>query len=33
VARIVTGVQKLFSARSMGEHCDVMGLLSRDIVW
>ena len=33
VARIVNGVARLFSARSMTEHCEIMGLLSKNLIW
>jgi hypothetical protein len=33
VARIVDGIERLFTARSMTDHCEIMGLLSKDIIW
>jgi hypothetical protein len=31
--RIMLGFRQLFRARTMQEHCDVMGLFARDMVW
>lgn len=33
VARVVNGLRRLFAARSMEDHCEVMPLLSRDVIW
>eukprot|EP00879_Flechtneria_rotunda_P012241 GHRR01012784.1.p1 GENE.GHRR01012784.1~~GHRR01012784.1.p1 ORF type:complete len:437 (-),score=154.01 GHRR01012784.1:1418-2728(-) len=33
VASIVNGITQLFEARTMGDHCRVMPLLARNVVW
>lgn len=31
--RIINGLRQLFGARTMEDHCQVMGLFSKDLIW